>query len=46
MDRITIYPKPELRNKIKQESEKQKRSLNNLILFILNSYFETKETQN
>jgi len=40
MDRITIYPNKELRKKLDKESEKEERSLNNLILFILNKYFK------
>lgn len=40
MERITIYPDKELREKLNKEVKKQKRSLNNLILFILTSYFE------
>ena len=42
MDRLTIYPDKELQEKLNKEAEKQKRSLNNLILFILASYFEKK----
>ena len=40
MDRLTIYPNKELQKKLNKEAEEQKRSLNNLILFILASYFE------
>ena len=42
MDRLTIYPDEELQKKLNKEAEEQKRSLNNLILFILASYFEKK----
>jgi len=42
MDRLTIYPNKELQKKLNKEAEEQKRSLNNLILFILASYFENK----
>ena len=42
MDRLTIYPDKELQKKLNKEAEEQKRSLNNLILFILASYFEKK----
>lgn len=42
MDRLTIYPDKKLQEKLNKEAEKQKRSLNNLILFILASYFEKK----
>jgi len=41
-DRITIYPEKELLKKLEKETTKQKRSMNNLILFILASYFEKK----
>ncbi len=37
---ISIYPKKELIIKLKKEMEKQKRSMNNLILLILEEYFE------
>lgn len=40
MDRITIYPNEELREKLNKEAKRQKRSLNNLVLLILASYFE------
>ncbi len=40
MKRITIYPNKELRKKLDKEAEKEQRSLNNLILFILNKYFK------
>lgn len=43
MDRITIYPDEELQQKLEKEAEKQKRSMNNLILLILDSYFEPKK---
>ncbi len=42
MERITIYPKEELRSKLEKEAEKEERSLNNLILLILNKYFKEK----
>ncbi len=42
VDRLTIYPDKELQKKLNKEAEEQKRSLNNLILFILASYFEKK----
>ena len=42
MDRLTIYPDKKLQEKLNKEAEEQKRSLNNLILFILASYFENK----
>ena len=44
MDRnsITIYPDDDLMKKLEKEAQKQKRSMNNLILFILASYFEPK----
>ena len=41
-DRITIYPDEKLQKKLEKEAEKQKRSMNNLILFILASYFSKK----
>lgn len=40
MKRLTIYPKEDLKNKLQEESKKQGRSVNNLILFILNNYFK------
>jgi len=40
MERITIYPNKELRKRLDQEAEKEERSLNNLIIFILNKYFK------
>ena len=40
MERITIYPKKELRTKLDKEAEKEERSLNNLILLILKKYFK------
>ncbi len=43
MDRITIYPDKELQKKIEKEAKKQKRSMNNLVIFILSSYFSGKE---
>lgn len=40
---ITIYPDDDLMKKLEQEVKKQKRSMNNLILFILASSFEVKK---
>lgn len=37
---LTIYPDEETLKKLNKEVKKQKRSMNNLILFILASYFE------
>jgi len=42
MDRLTIYPHKDLQKKLNKEAEEQKRSLNNLILFIIASYFSKK----
>ena len=39
-DRITIYPDEKLQKKLEKEAEKQERSLNNLILFMINSFFK------
>jgi predicted HicB family RNase H-like nuclease len=36
---ITIYPDTELQKKLEKEAQKQRRSLNNFILFILASFF-------
>ena len=36
---ITIYPDAELQKKLEKEAQKQRRSLNNFILFILASFF-------
>ena len=35
MDRITIYPDTELQKKLEKEADKQKRSMNNLVLFVV-----------
>lgn len=43
MDRLTIYPDEELQKKLNKEAQEQKRSLNNLVLFIVASYFENKD---
>lgn len=40
MERITIYPNKKLRKRLIELSKKEKRSLNNLILFILDKYFK------
>lgn len=40
---LSIYPNKELREKLNKESLKQKRSLNNLILIILENFFNEKE---
>ena len=45
VDRITIYPDEKLHKKLEKEAEKQGRSLNNLILFIINSFFKKNETK-
>jgi len=42
MDRLTIYPDKDLQKKLNKEAKEQKRSLNNLVLFIIDSYFEKK----
>jgi predicted HicB family RNase H-like nuclease len=39
MDRLTIYPDKELMKKLNNEADKEKRSLNNLILFILEEHY-------
>ena len=36
---ITIYPDDDMQKKLEKEAEKQKRSMNNLVLFILASFF-------
>lgn len=43
MGRITIYPSKELREKINKEGEVQGRSMNNLILRILNLFFKHRD---
>jgi len=43
MDRLTIYPNKELMKQLNKEADKEKRSLNNLILFILEEHFEDKK---
>jgi len=43
MDRLTIYPDKDLQKKLNKEADKEKRSLNNLILFILAKHFEDKK---
>jgi len=40
METISIYPDKELKEKLKKEAEKEHRSLNNFILFILKKYIE------
>ncbi len=35
MERITIYPSKELREKLENKAKKEERSLNNLIILIL-----------
>lgn len=42
MERITIYPKKELKAKLEKEAKKQSRSLNNLIILILNKSLKNK----
>ena len=42
MERLTIYPDKELMKQLNKEAKEQKRSLNNLVLFIVTSYFEDK----
>lgn len=39
---MTIYPNKELREKLEELSKKEKRSMNNLVLFILEKYIEEK----
>jgi len=39
-NKVTIYPDMDLIKRIKKEMGKQKRSLNNLLLFIISSYFD------
>lgn len=39
-NRITIYPDKKLREKLNKESEVEKRSLNNLILLILENHYK------
>jgi len=39
MDRLTIYPDKELMKKLNNEADKEKRSLNNLILFIIEEHY-------
>lgn len=45
-NKINIYPKDNLMKKLQEESQKQKRSMNNLIILILDSYFSKKEKEN
>ena len=42
MEQTTIYPDKPLLEKLEMGAKEQRRSLNNFILFILNSYFEKK----
>jgi len=42
MERITIYPDKELIKLLKKEAKKEKRSLNNFILFLISKYFGDK----
>ena len=43
MERLTIYPDKELMKQLNKEANKEKRSLNNLILFILAKHYEEKK---
>ena len=43
MERLTIYPDKELMKQLNKEADKEKRSLNNLILFILTKHYEEKK---
>lgn len=43
MCKITIYPKKELKERLDDEAKKEERSLNKLILIILNKYFKEKK---
>ncbi len=40
MERVSIYPNKELLIKLKKEAKKQSRSLNNLIILILDKSFK------
>ena len=40
MERVSIYPNKELLIKLKKEAKEQSRSLNNLIILILNKSFK------
>jgi len=44
MDRLTIYPDKELKDKLNAEAIEQKRSINNLVILILSSYFENEKS--
>lgn len=39
MERVTIYPSKELKKELEEEAKKDKRSLNNLILLILERHY-------
>jgi len=39
MERLTIYPSKKLKKELEEEAEKEKRSLNNLILLILERHY-------
>lgn len=39
---IQVRPSPEMRRRLEAEAEQQKRSLNNLVIVILERYFKTK----
>jgi len=43
MKRITIYPDDILKYNLENEAKKEGRSLNNLILFILNKKFKKED---
>ncbi len=43
MEQISIYPNKELLTKLKEEAKKQSRSLNNLVILILNKSFKKIE---
>ncbi len=46
MERITIYPDKQLKGKLDNEAKEEGRSLNNLILFILNKFFKNENRHN
>ena len=45
MNRATIYPKDKLFKNLKDMCKEESRSLNNLVLLILEEYFENKRIE-
>lgn len=42
-NQITIYPSDEVMTKLSKEAMNDKRALNNLVLYIIDKYYEAKK---